>query len=516
MPPEPQSIKEKRIRNITQLYYSRPDIQKIIFDFSNSREISPRYFEGFGKRPDTLQYQGDILAMAKKGATSFHCSEELWEDPLKLTTGLVEKQLNELRIGWDLLLDVDCKWFDYSKLAAKAIINVLKNHNIKNIGLKFSGSKGWHIIVPWKAFPKEIGGQPTKNLFPELPRKVINYLRTESRKEMEKILPEDFYEQFKGVDIKKGIKCNKCDEIAEEYILTDLFCPNCNIGEQRKLTKDDKKEFKCPNCPRKFIIKNSKEYFECNRCNINSNQGKHNFSQTIETDIFEVMGLDLILVSPRHLFRMPYSLHEKTSLASVVIDPEKVLDFQLPDANAMRAKPKEFMPNSEEGEAKELVMQAMDWDRETKISRGEQKEKITGKYADFKPIKLDNLSESSFPPCVQKILKGVKDGKKRSLFILINLFRSVGMDKEKLEKQIEDWNKKNEVPLKQGYIKSQLSWSYRKKPIMPQNCKEFYQGIGVCQPDDYCKRIKNPVNYTIGKQLRKNNMGKKKSRKRDY
>ena len=87
------------------------------------------------------------------------------------------------------------------------------------------------------------------------------------------------------------------------------------------------------------------------------------------------------------------------------------------------------------------------------------------------------------------------------------------MEKEELEKRIEDWNKKNETSLKQGYIKSQLSWSYRKKPIMPQNCKEFYQGIGVCQPDDFCKMIKNPVNYVIRKQLRENNRGKKKTKK---
>ena len=80
------------------------------------------------------------------------------------------------------------------------------------------------------------------------------------------------------------------------------------------------------------------------------------------------------------------------------------------------------------------------------------------------------------------------------------------MDKEELEKKIYEWNKKNNPPLKEGYIKSQLSWSYRKKPIMPSNCKEFYQGIGVCQPDNFCTAIKNPVNYVI----RKNHFSNKK------
>jgi len=73
------------------------------------------------------------------------------------------------------------------------------------------------------------------------------------------------------------------------------------------------------------------------------------------------------------------------------------------------------MPDSEEGEASELLMQALDWAKQNEIESGEDKEKLKGKYADFKPIKLDNLSEENFPPCVQNILKGIVDGKKKSL-----------------------------------------------------------------------------------------------------
>ena len=85
------------------------------------------------------------------------------------------------------------------------------------------------------------------------------------------------------------------------------------------------------------------------------------------------------------------------------------------------------------------------------------------------------------------------------------------MDRDELEKRIDDWNKKNEIPLKQGYIKSQLSWTYKRKPVMPPNCKEFYQGIGICLPDDLCKLIKNPVNYVV----RKSFIGTKKGKKKD-
>src|SRR3989344_1757025 len=106
-------MSEEKIRKITSLYYSKPEIQKAIFSFSKNREVVPRYFEGFGKRPDSLQYQGDIFEMVKKGATSFHCSEELWKDPLSIATGMKTEQLNEMRDGWDLLIDIDSKYIDY-------------------------------------------------------------------------------------------------------------------------------------------------------------------------------------------------------------------------------------------------------------------------------------------------------------------------------------------------------------------------------------------------------------------
>src|SRR3972149_7857889 len=121
-------LKEQRIRSITNLYYSNPDVQKAIFEFSKNREICPRYFEGFGKRPDSFQYQSDIFELVKKGATSFHCSEELWRDPMQISTDLTREKMNEARIGWDLLIDIDSKYIDYSKILAEQIAKMLKFH----------------------------------------------------------------------------------------------------------------------------------------------------------------------------------------------------------------------------------------------------------------------------------------------------------------------------------------------------------------------------------------------------
>ena len=84
------------------------------------------------------------------------------------------------------------------------------------------------------------------------------------------------------------------------------------------------------------------------------------------------------------------------------------------------------------------------------------------------------------------------------------------MDKEELERRIDEWNKKNRVPLKQGYIKSRLSWSYRNKIVPPPNFdKDYYKGIGI-PPTEEELRYKNPSNYMVKKFFQgKKDKGKK-------
>jgi len=497
------SEKEKRVRNAARLYYSNKDVQNALYEFAKNREISPRYFEGFGKRPDILQYPNDSYALAKNGATSFHCSEELWSDPLRIETGMDEKKANELRTGWDVLIDIDCKWFEYSKRAAHSIVEVLKRYGVKNVGIKFSGSKGFHIIIPWKAFPKELAGEKTKDLFPELPRSIVNFIRFETEKEMSSNnLPDDFYTQFKDVDIKKGIKCNNCSEIAKRYEMVEFFCDRCYIGEVRKLQVGDVSEFKCPGCKKPFFKKNVEPFYECEKCGITTKSNPNNFSSSVEVDLFEIMGLDLILVSSRHLFRMPYSLHEKTALSSIVVDKDKIMEFEMRDARPESVVIKDFMPDVEEGEATKLLISALDWESEHQPK--DFVKKSSGKFSEYKELELQNIKDEQFPPCIKKILEGLGDGKKRGLFALLHLLRSIGMNQDELEKRLYSWNETNDVPLKKGYIKSQLDWAYKRKPLMPPNCKDFYTGLGVCNPDNTCNYVKNPVNYVVKKNFGSN------------
>ena len=58
------------------MYYKRKEVQSAIVREAQDKECSVRFInEGFGKRPDILTYENDVLELAKKKATSFHCSE---------------------------------------------------------------------------------------------------------------------------------------------------------------------------------------------------------------------------------------------------------------------------------------------------------------------------------------------------------------------------------------------------------------------------------------------------------
>lgn len=410
-------------------YYLRKDIQAQIVKIAKNREVGIVYSDrGFGKRPDTLQFENDISELAKQGVTSFHISEEHWKNPLLLKSGMTKKELDSLREGWDLILDIDSKYLEYSKVAALLIIEAIKFHNVKNISVKFSGNNGFHIAISFKAFPDKVNNIETKTLFPDGLRIIAIYLK----------------------------------EFIKDHLTAQLL----------KYGLDD-------------LAKNT-------------SQEKSNLIKNGVFDPFGVVDIDTILISSRHLFRAPYSINEKSGLVSLPIKEDAIINFNKELANPENVKPYlSFLDQSnvEPGEAKQLIIQAFDFSIKNK--KEPEIKIIDRKIYENK----DKIPEQFFPGCIKKLLVGnLSDGKKRSLFILINFLRSTGYSLEEIKVILEDWNSKNNPPLKQGYIQSQLSWHTRQKEkILPPNCNNliYYQNLGVKDPDEICQKCKNPVNYAL-------------------
>ncbi|MDP3728835.1 MAG: hypothetical protein Q8R18_05280 [bacterium] len=423
-------------------YYSRKDIQEAMLKVCEDREVVPRYGEGFGKRPDMLQYPGDILEMAKKGATSFHISEERWHDPLLLKAGMSKKDLDENRKGWDLILDIDTAHWDYAKWTAYFLIEAMKFHDVKNISLKFSGGKGWHIAVPFESFPQEMNGVKTHKLFPEGPRIITAYLQNM------------IHEMLANKILEKESIANICQRVGMKR--ADIF-----------------------------------------------KEGK--------LDPFVFIEIDTVLISNRHLFRAPYSLHEKTGLVSLPIDKDKILTFDKREADPKIVKTEKcFLEKNVSNDGKNLIIQAMDWWGKKHAKQGP--DVIPGQRMERR-LPTDAVAENCFPHCMQKILVGnMDDGKKRAVFILVNFLRHMNWNDQDIEKRLFEWNNKNKNPLPPNYITTQLTWNKKQKEnILPPNCnKSYYKDLRVACLENVCSRFKNPVNCALRMHAQAKELEKKK------
>ena len=413
-------------------YYSQKEIQQEIANSAKDREIGVMYEkDNFGKRPDVIQFASDVQEFAKQGATSFHISEEIWHNPLNLVSGMTQAKLNELRKGWDLILDIDTKSFGLAKLTTILLIDALKFHDVNHFSVKFSGSKGFHIGVSFDSFPETVNGVNTKLLFPAASRTMAGYLQEMIREP----LVASIFEKFSINDLAK-----ETGKKAVEFI------------------KDEK------------------------------------------LDPFAIIDIDSLLISSRHMFRAPYSLNEKSNLVSVPIRPDEVANFEKESAKPENVKVKEHFSNfkHEEKEARNLIIQAFDW----QSKQQKRQDLVPKKKPTYEDLKYA-IKEEYFPPCIKIILAGVKeDGRKRSLFVLLNFLKSVGWAKEEIDKRIHEWNEKNYQPLKEGYIQAQLNWHSRQsEKVLPANCDNanYYKSLLICKPDNWCSKVKNPVNYAMKK-----------------
>ncbi len=473
-------------------WYKRQDVQVAMLATASKREVAVRFGErGFGKRPDMLSYPKDVVEFAKRSATSFHVSEEHWENPLMLKPGLGVKQLDQFRVGWDLVIDIDCPMWRFSKIISAQVVKELQKYDIKSISVKFSGNKGFHIAVPMASFPEKFKGIPIYILFPEAPQKIALYLTKKLEEHILEILTvEDKQEiaTFLGkVPSEVFIHlCKKCGSKVEKHAQVQFICPKCG----KTVTPDKDQPYMI--CDKDKTIMDKRQLPKgCVHCG-STEEPKTQF------DISSILAVDTALISARHLYRMVYSLHEKSGLASIPIDPNKVMEFEKSSAepNTLKVLPEyKFLDDSNTipGEASAILIEAYDF-----AAKEEKDEKpVNWKKKNYE-IPKDPVQGEFFPPCIRNIQKGLVEGRKRSMFILLNFLGNMGWEYPMIEQFMIDWNKNNPEPLKEGMLKSHLLNFKRKKEIrLPPNCDRegYYKDIGICTPDELCKRIKNPANY---------------------
>ena len=474
---------------------------------AQGREVAARFDEKFGQRPDVLNNPADVYEFAKQGATSFHCSEELWKNPLLLKTEMTRADQDKIRIGWDLVIDVDCTVWEYSKLITHFIIQALRENGVSSISCKFSGNKGFHIGVPFEAFPKKVGEKETRLLFPDGVRIIASYLidQVDRPEGVDRIGRFTKRIMVSGLDTlinKLGVHkeellrevCIRCGTPrSSEKMRVVYICSRCEKSEH-----SEKEEVRvCVKCNKIMERKRGgKQVDYCPKSKCSKNR-----IFVDKLDIEKILSVDALLISSRHLYRMPYSLHEKSGLASIPIDPNKVLQFEKEMANPDGLVIPEFCfldrGKIKSSDATMLFDRAFQWHLDSKTIMEEGKDQNTQSRKEF--ALTEAIPQDLFPPCIKLILAGIGDGKKRAVFILINFLRSVGYDYDNIEKMLIEWNAKNKEPIREVNWKGQLHYhKQQSKQALPPNCANsaYMIAIGVCKPDAFCQRIKNPAQYS--------------------
>ncbi len=462
----------------TLMWYKRPEVRKAMLLGARDKEIGVRYGEGFGKRPDALEYEDEILQNVQRGATSFHASEELWTNPRSIETGMSKERTHELRTGWDLILDIDFTDFEATKRITHALCRELESHGVYSYGVKFSGNKGFHIGVPWQAFPPELSDVSVAQTFPDAARAIANFLvYSIDCPENDFALSHELLELLGAEESRKHRKraCATCGTDRKDKKYDQHWaCTRCGNTEIKPADFDD--VLVCSRC-RSLMdkIEHKRDIHDsCERCG-----GKET------REVFD-LKIDTQLVSSRHLYRLEYSLHEKSGLVSLPIQSTSILSFNRAAAQpeAVVAFP-QFLNRAVRGEGYQLYIRAQAFS--TPEPQAERKEIVWSG---------DAAPEDTFPPCMRIILQGLKDGKKRSTFVLVNFLQSVGWTKEMIEDRLAKWNEHNDEPLREVTLKGSIRYHIGKK-VLPPNCdnKAYYVDFNVCKPDHLCSRIKNPVQY---------------------
>ena len=231
----------------------------------------------------------------------------------------------------------------------------------------------------------------------------------------------------------------------------------------------------------------------------------YGYNEKIQTD----EGVDPFQVADiendwgqRHLFRMPYSLHDGSWLVSKPIDPEDIQSFEKEDAKMENIEfEHSFLKEYEENEAANLAIQAMDF---IESRRKEKKEERFDGDREFE-MPDSAVPEKYFPPSINNILEGLEDGRKRGLFILINFLRCVGYGWNEIESKIWEWNDRNKEALREAYVKSQLNWHRnREEDVPPPNYDSngYYKDMQVYEGSRKEEDVPNPVSYAF-KEARK-------------
>lgn len=216
----------------------------------------------------------------------------------------------------------------------------------------------------------------------------------------------------------------------------------------------------------------------------------------------KLVEIDTMLISSRHLFRMPYSINEKSGLVSIPILPERTMYFRREEARPEKVKTAinkgvDFLDYREEhGKyGNVLIVKAYEEDYEKEIF------KDIPSPAEDKIVEItETVPMNRFPETIKYVLNNkFEDGRKRLLFLLLTFLTSVNWKLENIEEVVTEWAENQ--GLKKNYYTGQINWFKRQnRKIMPPNFSKdaYFRDAGI--PEGILKKdieFKNKKNKNL-------------------
>ena len=241
--------------------------------------------------------------------------------------------------------------------------------------------------------------------------------------------------------------------------------------------------------------------------------------QFLNFNWLKLIDIDTILLSTRHLFRMPYSINEKSGLVSIPVNPNKILSFKKDMAKIENVNPNdyedfEFLKSNGKKDCN-ILLEKIDGETNSFldfVEKNVKKNLNTKLHDDENKIKIEyeifgKINEKDFPESIKYILKNkdLLDGRKRIVFLLMTFLYGINYEKKEVEDIINNWNDNLEEKLKQQYLQAQFSWfNSQAKKITPPNFdnSNYYNEVGI--PKEIIEKdvnkikgriIKNPLQY---------------------
>ncbi|MEM3768945.1 MAG: DNA primase noncatalytic subunit PriX [Nitrososphaerales archaeon] len=162
------------------LYYSCQDILDALASQCKNKEVFLKSKDHVSHRPLKVDSKEELEFLIKKynleEPFGIFSSIELYDDPLSFNR----------RIGWDFVIDLDGDNLDDLKRCITAIIGLLEQFGIKSYKVKFSGRRGFHLIIDGEAFNVFESQDEFINAYPHVPKLIASFIETALKPEQKR------------------------------------------------------------------------------------------------------------------------------------------------------------------------------------------------------------------------------------------------------------------------------------------------------------------------------------------